>query len=315
MKKSHLILVSSVVLVIAVIVIGIYLLDRKNDKPVDKPQNVTSLEAYRSADKNETSIPMDGDKDFEKADIDLDKDGIKENIKVSAVTSGSGEQGGIQEVTGRLEVTGKDGTDDISFVLKPQSASGIISGIKFIDLDGDGVKDIFISIPDTGELFTTNTLFIFNYKTKKMYSFPGDKNDFSFDKFAKGFSFSYKGKGELEISNRDYAFKGVFNMKNNDNITGSEENNKKYDASRVDTTPVMLDDNSKLKLVMDKDKKVFIKMPLAIYGITNTDVIGEVELYFTVNSDFQTEFKKFSVIGYDGSNKVKIGEAGVPKGN
>jgi len=262
---------------------------------------------------NESIISMDGDMNFKEADVDLDNDGNKENIKVTTEIPKSQDQGGIEEVTGRLQITGKDGVDDISFINKPQSLAGIISGIKFIDLDGDGIKDILISIPDTGNPFITNSLFIFNYKSKQMYSFPGDKNDFSLDEFVKGFTFSYKGNGILNIENKDYNFKGTMNLKNCENITSSEENNKKYEDSWIDPRPVSMDDGAKLMLIKDKDNKVYIRMPLAIYGINDTDVIGEVELYFDVSSDFITKFRRFEIIGYNGNAKVKIGEANAIK--
>jgi hypothetical protein len=242
---------------------------------------------------------------LQSASVDLDGDGSNEQVEALQVTIKRQTEGEPDELEGRIKITGKKGTVEIPFIKKQAGLSGVMTSFDFKDLDGDGAKDVFIVIPDNGAAFSLNYFFIYSYKTKKSYSFNTDS---SLSEFAGGFKFNYKGKGLLEMSNEGYKFSSVFDINSDYGIDPMDENNKSYDRSWVEPTPVEISETSRLALVNAGNGINEIKVPLPVFGLATVDMIGEIDLYYQVDSTCQPVLKHFDVIDFNEGGNKKIGE-------
>jgi len=241
---------------------------------------------------------------IQSANVDLDADGNNEQVEVIRKVF----TGEPNELEGILRINGKSGMVEVPFIKKPEGFTGIMTSIEFRDLDGDGNKDIFIISPETGAAFSLNYFFIYNYKTGKSHSYTTDS---SLSDFVGSFKFEYEGKGLLKIKNDNYKFSATFNLDKNTGMDPVDENNKAYENSWIDPTPVEIGENSKLALVSTENGVTEIKVPLPVFGRATMDMIGEIDLYYQVSSDFLPVLKRFEVIDFNDGKLEKIGEYGL----
>jgi hypothetical protein len=245
---------------------------------------------------------------LQSASVDLDSDGTKEQIVALQRTVKSQTDNEADELEGILRITGKDGTKDVIFIRKPLGVTGVMSSLQFKDLDGDGTKDIFVIIPDAGASFSLNYFYIYNYKTGKSFSYNSDT---SLADFTGGFSFKYKGKGLLQMKNDNIKFTATFNISDGSHAPSTDdEGNTAYDSSWVDPTPVEINVNSinsKMELVDTAGGTPEIKVPLPVFGMATNDMIGEIDLYYSVNSDFKPIMKRFVVKDFKDAESSVIG--------
>jgi len=238
-------------------------------------------------------------------EADLNKDGQNEIIEVIQLVS-HGENGeDAKEIEGKIRIKGKSDVREKTFVKKAQGLAGIMRDISISDLDGDGCKDIFVIIPEKGNPFTLNYFFIYSYKLDKSYIFNTDNK---LAEFCKAFRFTYKGKGMLNIENNAYGFKTTVNLAEISEFPISDDEAElHFINSWVEPVPSEIGASSKLKL-LDKDNGAEIAVPLPIFGSSVSDIIGEVDLYYSVNKDFEPVMRRFEIYMSGTGKKVKIGE-------
>lgn len=252
------------------------------------------------------NINTDKEELIQSASVDLDSDGTNEQVEVLQTETEDKAQPGSIELEGILRIDGKNGRTETVFTRKPKDLTGILNTIEFRDLDGDGFKDIFITIPDMGASFTLNYYFIYNYINGKSYKFNIDA---ALSDFVGSFQFIYKGKGILQMKNDSYDFSGNFDITGKANGNGpDDESNSEYERAWVDATPVEINEDSKISLKASSGGTE-IKVPLPVFGLATADMIGEVDMYFTVGADFIPEMKRFEVMDFnDDMPMKKIGE-------
>ena len=272
------------------------------------PSDVTS--AQLPSTQSSTSVEdTSGNKEelLQSASVDLDSDGVNEQVEVLQAEVEDQTQPGTLELKGILRVDGKNGSTDIIFIKKPKGLTGVLNTIEFRDLDGDGNKDIFITIPDSGAAFTLNYYFAYNYINGKSYKF---NTDAAMTDFAGGFQFIYKGKGMLQMKNDSYGFSADFDITSKMNGIGPDsESSSEYERAWVDASPVEISENSKIALKAAAGGGTEIKVPLPVFGLATADMIGEIDMYFSVGSDFTPVMKRFEVMDFNDDRSLKkIGE-------
>jgi len=243
---------------------------------------------------------------IQSASTDLDGDGDSEQVEIfqKAIKSASGDEAG--ELEGIMRITGKVGTVEISFIRKPAGLTEVMSSLEIRDLDSDGVKDIFLVLPDAGASFSLNYFYIYNYKTGKSYTYTSDNN---LSDFTGSFRFIYKGKGALDIINERYKFSASFDITDKKYGPGpDDEGNEEYANAWVDPAPVEIGENSRLVLANATDGNAEVKVPLPVFGVSATDMIGEVDLYYRVDGNFEPVLEHFTVIDFNDGKLEKIGE-------
>ena len=264
-----------------------------------KPQDTTVDEANVESQIKENEQIIHG------VTADVNGDNKDEKIEIVQVSILPQDQNGSGELEGKVRITSGSTVKEATFIKKPQGLTGIMSDVEILDIDGDGVKDVFITTSEAGSPFTLNYFFIYNYKTDESFSFNVD-NKLTF--FAKGFKFKYVGKGILDILNDSYNFKAEINLINDSGYSSSDEtSNEQYSRSWVEPVPSEIGQDSRLSLV-EKDGSIEIKVPLPVYGAATSDLIGELDLYYCANKDFVPEMRRFEVFSFTNGAKEKIGE-------
>jgi len=324
--KKKLMILCIVVAVLLLVAILLYSSSRKNEKKDDYlPENETeatqtldetgtdnSFEETRNdvgtgteeTGENNEEDNMEGDV-IKNLEADLNKDGEDETIEIIQLVSSEENEDGAKEVEGKIRIKEKNSIREKTFVKKAQGFTGIMRDISISDLDGDGYKDIFVIIPETGDPFTLNYFYIYSYKLDKFYTFNTDNK---LTEFCKGFKFTYKGKGKLNIENDTYGFKAEVNLAEINEIPISDdEASLQYNNSWVEPIPSEIGASSKLALA-DTGAGVEISVPLPIFGASVSDIIGEVDLFYSVSKDFEPVMKRFEIHMLDMGKKVKIGE-------
>ena len=244
---------------------------------------------------------------LQSASVDLDADGLNEQVEVLQAEVEDQTQPGTLELEGILRIDGKNGRTDTIFIKKPKGLTGVLNTIEFRDLDGDGNKDVFITIPDSGAAFTLNYYFAYNYINGKSYKF---NTDAALADFSGGFQFTYKGKGMLQMKNDSNGFSADFDITSKMNGIGPDsESNSEYERAWVDASPVEISENSKIALKAASGGGTEIKVPLPVFGLATADMIGEIDMYFTVGADFMPLMKRFEVMDFNEDMSMKkIGE-------
>ncbi|HHW49305.1 MAG TPA: hypothetical protein GXX14_11925 [Clostridiaceae bacterium] len=268
-------------------------------------------ETGNAAEDTKTEETKENMEENEKGDViksledDLNKDGENEIIEIIQVTS-KGENGeGTEEVEGKIRIKDKSNVREKTFVKKAQGFTGLMRDMSISDLDGDGYKDIFIIIPETGNTFSLSYFYIYSYKLDKSYLFNTDNK---LAEFCKGFKFTYKGRGMLNIENDTYGFKVTVNLAETGIFPISDdEAGIQYNNSWVEPMPTEIGPSSKLTLV-DTGDGAEIAVPLPVFGASVSNVIGEVDLFYSVNKDFEPVMKRFEIHLLDMGKKVKVGE-------
>lgn len=264
------------------------------------PATQSSTSVEDSSSRNEELL--------QSASVDLDSDGVNEQVQVLQKEVEDQTNPGSIDIEGILRIEGKRGNTETVFIKKSKGLTETISNIEFRDLDGDGSKDVFITIPDSGASFTLNYYFAFNYVNGKSYKF---NTDAALADFAGGFQFIYKGKGILEMINDSYGLTADFDITSKTNGIGPDsETNPEYERAWVDATPVVINENSKIALMESSGGGTEIKVPLPVFGLSAADMIGEIDMYFTFGADFMPVMRRFEVMdfNYDDMTSKKIGE-------
>lgn len=251
--------------------------------------------------------PVKKEELLQSASVDLDSDGINEQVEVLQAEVDDQTQPGTSELEGILRIDGKNDSSDTVFIKKPKGLTGVLNTVEFRDLDGDGYKDVFITIPDSGAAFTLNYYFAYNYINGKSYKF---NTDAALSDFAGGFQFIYEGRGILRMKNDSYGFTANFDITSGMNGIGPDsEINPEYERAWVDASPVEISGDSKIALRADAGGRTEVKVPLPVFGLATADMIGEVDMYFSFDADFMPVMKRFEVIDFsDDLSLKKIGE-------
>ena len=180
-----------------------------------------------------------------------------------------------------------------------------MSSFEFKDLDGDGAKDVFLIIPENGAAFSLNYFFAYSYKKEKAFSFVMDS---ALNDLVGSFAFKYTGSGKLEILNEKLGFTGYFNVADASGFSADDdESNTAYDSSWVEPTPVEIGENSRLALVKTEDGRTAIKVPLPVFGLATSDMIGELDLYYVMDKDFKTVLNSLEIKDFGKEKSETIG--------
>ena len=242
---------------------------------------------------------------LQSASVDLDADGIKEEVEALMVVTEGEVENDPGELEGILRIT--DGSDIIktTFIKKQAGLTGVMTSFEFADLDGDGARDIFLIIPESGAAFSLNYFYAYSYKAGKSYSFTTDSN---LSEFAAGFAFEYLGDGKLEMKNDTLSFTAVFDISDSPGLEKDEESNKSYESSWVEPTPVEISESSRISLVKAKDGVIEIKAPLPVFGRATVDMIGEIDLYYAMGNNFKPVLRSFEVLDFSGKGHKSVGK-------
>jgi len=279
----------------------------KNDVQQDKDSEDSQVTSATPKDPQTTPKPLE-DKNVEvlkQENIDIDGDKKTEKIEILKIKQDSEGSGENREYEGKLRITDDNGTEDLTFIKKQAGLAGVYSNIEYNDLDGDGVLDIFIEIPEVGSSFTMSYFFIYNPKTKSSYKFVEDNQYINLRNLADSFSFDYVGSGTLEIASSRFGYKGRLNISDGRQDT-SEEMFLGYNRSWVEPVPIEMGADSRLMLVRTHEGKTEIKIPMCIFGLATADIIGEVDAYYTVDNSFKPVLKRLEIIDYGKDNKLNI---------
>ncbi len=242
---------------------------------------------------------------LQSANVDLDADGVNEEVEVLSLKTGGKGGDDPGELEGILRIIDGNKVTDTTFIKKQAGFNGVMTSIEFADLDGDGAKDVFIIIPESGAAFSLNYYYAYSYKTGKAYSFTIDS---SLSEFTSGFAFKYMGKGKLEIENSALSFKAAFDISDSPGIEKDDESNKDYENSWVEPTPVEIGENSRISLVKENGGAVAIKVPLPVFGRATADMIGQIDLYYAMGKDFIPALRSFEVLDFSSEGHKSIGK-------
>lgn len=239
-------------------------------------------------------------------EADLDNDGYMEKIDILQESIDLGD-GGDRDIEGRLRITSGEVVREVEFARKPAGMAGIFNEIQFKDMDADGNKDVFIIIPDVGSSFAINYFSIYSYAKDKMFKFSTDTD---LSEMTREFTFQYNGNGLLKVENKKLNFEGTMDLSKNYGFQPEdEEYAKQYELSWIDPVPVVINDNSVLTLIEDGAGKIYIKVPLPVFGIATVDMIGVLNLYYSVDDSFVPRIQKVDMYAFTGNDMTKVGES------
>jgi hypothetical protein len=159
---------------------------------------------------------------LQSASIDLDADGINEQVQAVKVTVSDPGSETAGRFEGRLVIIDGSERKEVVFSVKDEDLSGMMSGMQFEDMDGDGAKDVFITIPGYGASFTYSNCFVYSYAKDKSAVFISD-NELA--DFIGRFRFAYEsGNGsKLSIINDQYGFSASLSIEDSEYSAVSEE--------------------------------------------------------------------------------------------
>jgi hypothetical protein len=253
-----------------------------------------------------------GEQLLQSASIDLDNDGLNEQVKAVQVTI-KGDSENPDRLKGMLVIRSGASEDkearQVFWWEKPAGTSGVLNGMQFEDLDGDGARDIFIIIPDNGASFAYSNYYLYSYKKDVSYSFM---NNSEMTDFIDSFRFTHQNGNKLSLVNDKYHFSADFTIEGENGGPPSEEVMDDY-VLRAWIEPVSVDigEDSRMALAKGSGGAWEIKVPLPVFGLATVDMIGEIDLYFSVDSTFNPVLKHFDVLDFKGSEKTKVGSCTV----
>lgn len=242
---------------------------------------------------------------LQSASVDINGDGINEQIEVVESISGMSDSDSYQSITGFIKIKDGDYERKIPFWDKRSGSTELLSGLQFEDLDGDGTKDIFIIIHDSGAAFSFSKYFIYSYKKDLSYALTSDR---TLAEFIGDFSFKNAGERRLTIKNSRYDFS--VNMVIELDVGQDEEEDYMNDYERqawIDPVSIDISENSRIALIRDDKGRTQIKVPLPIFGLATINMIGEIDLYYSIDDTFKPVLRRFEVIDFDGSDRTKVG--------
>jgi hypothetical protein len=283
-----------------------------NESAVTPESTASNLQETTAADETETGGSDNQGRAKEQllqsASVDLDNDGDSEQIEVVQIKA-DGSSDNADEIEGRLKIRSGANESQMTFWKKNAETSGVLTSIQFEDLDNDGAKDVFIIIPDHGAAFSYSNYFIYNYKKNKSYSFT---SDIELVDFISGFSFKYTTGNILNLSNSKYAFSSDMAIEYDlDQQTSNDYMSEYEQQAWIEPVSVDISDESRLALVKTANGTEQIKVPLPVFGLATVDMIGEIDLYYTVDNGFNPVLKHFEVLDFNGTGMVKIGSCDV----
>jgi len=246
---------------------------------------------------------------LQSASVDLDADGTNEIIEVVAITPDVPGTDGYQSITGHIKIIDGDQVKRIPFWEKSDGSTGLISGMQFEDLDGDGAKDIFITIPDSGAAFSYSNCFIYSYKKDLGHALTSDR---SLAEFIAGFGFRNAGNQVLTISNSRYGFSADLHIELD--VAHDQVDDYMNDYERqawIEPVSIDISEDAKISLSKDEKGRPQIKVPLPIFGLATVNMIGEIDLYYTVDDTFRPVLRRFEVIDFDGMERIKAGSCSI----
>ncbi len=268
------------------------------------------------ADNSEISDEIDSDENeaptddleqvlLQSASIDLDNDGINEQVKAVRRELPASGEGGTDLFEGRLLINDADDEKQIVFREKDNDLAGLLTNMQFEDLDGDGAKDIFITLPGYGASFSYSNYFIYSYKKDISYSFSSDN---TLADFIGAFEFSYtKGGSKLTVTNESYGFEADLTIEDLGEGTQAEDVMYNYaDGTWIDPVSVDISEASRLALVKNNGRAE-IKVPLPVFGMATVNMIAEVDLFYQIDENFEPVLKRCEVIDFQGQEKIKAG--------
>ena len=242
---------------------------------------------------------------LQSANIDLNADGESEQVEAVQISAGAAEPGSGGEAEGRLKI--RSGGSEIQMTFREKNAvmSGILTGMQFEDLDGDGAKDVFIIIPGNGASFSYSNYFIYSYKKNIKYSFVSDN---ILTDFINSFGFKYTGDNKLSIINSKLNFSAVLTIESYNVQETTKEYMKDYEQRAwIEPVSVDISEGSRLALTTGVNGRPEIKVPLPVFGLATVDMIGEIDLYYYIDSSFNPVLKRFVVLDFKDGDKIKAG--------
>lgn len=272
-------------------------------------QGTTEAETIKPTETEEASNPGNEAADkpqlLQSASVDLDSDGVNEEVEALVIehAGDSGNETGTLE--GVLKITDGSEVKNITFIKKPAGLTSVMMGIEFPDLDGDGSKDIFLIIPESGASFSLNYFYAYSYKKDQSYAYTTDSN---LSDLAAGFVFKYQKEGRLEVTNSLYGIKAVMDISDSSGFESDDDNNYSYENSWVEPIPVEISESSRISLVKEQNGNVSIKVPLPVFGRGTVDMIGEVDLYYKVDKNFKPELKSFEILDFSKDGPISKGK-------
>lgn len=247
---------------------------------------------------------------LQSASVDLNGDGENEQVEAVQITVNEG-AGNANEIEGRLKIRSGTSESQMTFCNKNAGMSGVLTSIQFEDMDNDGAKDVFIIFPDNGASSLYYSYYIYSYKKNISYSFTIDNELVD---FISGFSFKHTRGNTLNISNSEYAFSADLAIEYELDQQTSDDYMSEYEQNaRIDPVSVDISEESRLALSKTANGEEEIKVPLPIFGLATVDMIGEIDLYYTVDSSFNPVLKRFEVLDFNGTEKMKIGSCTILK--
>lgn len=258
-------------------------------------------------EKNETNADQrDPDEILlQSASIDLNGDGENEQVEAIQISSAAAGTGLPDKLEGMLRIRNGGSGKQVTFWEKDESLTGLLTSMQFEDLDGDGAKDVFIIIPGNGASFSFSNFFIYSYKKDVHYSFT---NDISLTDFIGDFRFKYSSDNKLSIINSRYNFTADLAIEFEDGQLPSKEYMLDYESRAwIDPVSIDISEASRLALTTGADNLPEIKVPLPVFGLATVDMIGEIDLFYTVDSSFNPVLKRFEVYDFKGSDRLKAG--------
>ncbi len=248
---------------------------------------------------------------LQSASIDLDADGVNEQVRAVIINIPASDEGTAGRLEGRLEIGDGDIAKEIFFWKKDDDLSGIMSSLQFEDMDGDGAKDVFIIIPGYGASFTYSNCFAYSYAKDKSCIFTSD-NELA--DFIGGFRFVYENSGnKLSLINDLHGFSTRLAIEESDITASGEDVMYEYaDRSWIDPTSVDIGEASRLALVKSGGEAE-IKVPLPIFGMATVNMIGEIDLYYSIDNDFRLVLKRCEIIDFAVDKKINAGSFIVKK--
>ena len=242
---------------------------------------------------------------LQSASIDLNGDGENEQVEAIQISMDATEPGTASKLEGRLGIKSGSSENQVTFWEKDEGLTGLLTSMQFEDLDSDGAKDVFIIIPGNGASFSYSNFFIYSYKKNIKYSFT---NDINLADFIGDFRFKYSGNNKLSIINSKFNFSTDLSIEFEDGQLPSEEYMMDYESRAwIDPVSIDISEASKLALVGGASGAPEIKVPLPLFGLATVDMIGEIDLYYTVDSSFNPVLKRFEIMDFKDSDKVKVG--------
>ncbi len=244
---------------------------------------------------------------------DLDNDGEKEKIEVIEFRYPG--ENGYERLEGRLRVTNSKEVKETKYAAKGNSISGIFQDIRIEDLDKDGIRDLFVVFPEMSNWYPLNYFSIYNYAKNTVLNFDYEYCMNTLSEFLHGFKYKYKSLNELDLVNETVNYKGIIKVGNylgepvpNDGVF--------YDNS-ASALPIAIINEDYIK---DKQGERFItnidlekyyegmkiRVPLLLSALHHEDIIAEIDVYFTVDTNFnlvKDTFKIYSVNQVGGYKK------------